>query len=154
MASTRAISLLERGGVAYRLLEYELDPCAESYGLEAAEKLGLPPDGVFKTLVVAGDGRHVFALVPVAARLDTKAIGKRAHMADAAEAERVTGYVKGGTSVLGGRKRLPVLLDESALEHESIIVNAGRRGLQMELATADLVRLTGARTIRLTARRA
>jgi Cys-tRNA(Pro)/Cys-tRNA(Cys) deacylase len=66
----------------------------------------------------------------------------------------VTGYVKGGTSVLGGRKRLPVLLDESALEHESIIVNAGRRGLQMELATADLVRLTGARTIRLTARRA
>jgi Cys-tRNA(Pro)/Cys-tRNA(Cys) deacylase len=154
MASTRAISLLERGGVAYRLLEYELDPCAESYGLEAAEKLGLPPDRVFKTLVVAVDGGHVFALVPVAARLDTKAIGKRAHMADAAEAERVTGYVKGGTSVLGGRKRLPVLLDESALEHESIIVNAGRRGLQMELATADLVRLTGARTIRLTARRA
>jgi Cys-tRNA(Pro)/Cys-tRNA(Cys) deacylase len=154
MASTRPISLLEREGVAYRLLEYELDPRAESYGLEAAEKLGLPPDRVFKTLVVAVDGGHVFALVPVAARLDTKAIGKRAHMADAAEAERVTGYVKGGTSVLGGRKRLPVLLDESALEHESIIVNAGRRGLQMEVATADLVRLTGARTIRLTARRA
>jgi len=153
MAATPALAVLAREGVAYRLHEYELDPRAESYGLEAAEKLGLPTERVFKTLVVAADGGHVFAVVPVAARLDTKAVGKRAHMADPAEAERVTGYVKGGTSVLGGRKRLPVLLDESALEHEAIVLNAGRRGLQMEVATAELVRLTGARTLRLAATR-
>ena len=152
MPSTPAVALLEREGVAYRLLEYELDPRAESYGLEAAEKLGLPPERVFKTLVVAVDGGHAFALVPVAERLDTKAVGKRAHLADPAEAERLTGYVKGGTSVLGGRKRLPVLLDASALEHEKIVLNAGRRGLQMELATEDLLRLTGARTLVLAAR--
>jgi Cys-tRNA(Pro)/Cys-tRNA(Cys) deacylase len=153
-ARTPAIATLEREGVSYRLLEYELDPRAEAYGLEAAEKLGLPPERVFKTLVVAVDGGHAFALVPVAERLEPKALGKRSHLADPADAERVTGYVKGGTSVLGGRKRLPVLLDESALEHESIVLNAGRRGLQMELATADLVRLTGAWTLRLTSARA
>jgi Cys-tRNA(Pro)/Cys-tRNA(Cys) deacylase len=153
VASTPAIAVLEREGVPYLLHEYELDPRAESYGLEAAEKLGLPPERVFKTLVVAVDGGYAFALVPVDARLDTKAVGKRAHMAEPAEAERVTGYVKGGTSVLGGRKRLPVLLDESALGHEAIVVNAGRRGLQMELAVNDLVRLTGASTLRLVATR-
>jgi Cys-tRNA(Pro)/Cys-tRNA(Cys) deacylase len=151
MSSTPAVAVLEREGVAHRLLEYDLDPRAEAYGLEAAEKLGLPPERVFKTLVVAVDGGHVFALVPVAARLDTKALGKRARMADPADAQRVTGYVKGGTSVLGGRKRLPVLLDESALELDAIVLNAGRRGLQMELAPDDLIRLTGARTLRLAA---
>jgi Cys-tRNA(Pro)/Cys-tRNA(Cys) deacylase len=153
MASTPAIAVLEREGVAYRLHEYEFDPRAEAYGLEAAEKLGLPPERVFKTLVVAVDGGHVFALVPVAARLDTKAVGKRARLADPADAERVTGYVKGGTSVLGGRRPLSVLLDESAVEHDVIVLNAGRPGLQMELAPADLVRLTGARTLRLAATR-
>jgi Cys-tRNA(Pro)/Cys-tRNA(Cys) deacylase len=151
VAATPAIELLEREGVSHRLLEYELDPRAESYGLEAAEKLGLPPERVFKTLVVAVDHGHVFALVPVAARLDTKAVGKRARLADPADAERITGYVKGGTSVLGGRKHLPVLLDESALHHETIVLNAGRRGFQMELAPGDLIRLTGARTLRLVA---
>jgi Cys-tRNA(Pro)/Cys-tRNA(Cys) deacylase len=151
MAATPAVGALEREGVAHRLLEYELDPRAEAYGLEAAEKLGVPPERVFKTLVVAVDGGHVFALVPVAERLDTKAVGKRARMADPADAQRVTGYVKGGTSVLGGRKPLPVLLDESALGHDAIVLNAGRRGLQMELAPDDLIRLTGARTLRLVA---
>jgi Cys-tRNA(Pro)/Cys-tRNA(Cys) deacylase len=151
--STPAIRILDGTGAAYRLHEYELDPAAESYGLEAAEKLRLPPERVFKTLVVAvEDGRHVLAVVPVAARLDTKALGKRARLADPAEAERVTGYVKGGTSVLGGRRRLPVLLDESALEHETVVVNAGRRGLQMELAPAVLLELTGGRVQRLTSR--
>jgi Cys-tRNA(Pro)/Cys-tRNA(Cys) deacylase len=149
VARTPAIAVLDREGVRYRLLEYELDPRAESYGLDAADKLGLPADRVFKTLVVAADGGHVFAVLPVAARLDPKAIGKRAHMADPADAERITGYVKGGTSVLGGRKRLPVLLDESALGHETIVLNAGRRGLQMELAPGDLLRLTGGRATRL-----
>jgi Cys-tRNA(Pro)/Cys-tRNA(Cys) deacylase len=151
VAATPAIAVLEREGVPYRLLEYELDQRAEAYGLEAAEKLGLPPERVFKTLVVAVDGGHVFALVPVAARLETRAVGKRARMADPADAQRVTGYVKGGTSVLGGRKRLPVLVDESALEHEAIVLNAGRRGLQMQLALEDLIRLTGARALRLVA---
>jgi len=151
VAATPAIAVLEREGVDYRLHEYELDPSAEAYGLEAAEKLGLPPQQVFKTLVVAVDDGFAFAVIPVAERLDTKAVGKRAHMADPAEAERVTGYVKGGTSVLGGRRRLPVLLDESALGQPTIVLNAGRRGMQMELAPGDLVRLTGARTLRLVA---
>lgn len=151
MAATPAIAVLEREGVQYRLHEYELDPNAEAYGLEAAEKLGLPPEQVFKTLVVAVDDGFALAVIPVAARLDTKALGKRARMADPADAERVTGYVKGGTSVLGGRRRLPVLLDESALGRPTIVLNAGRRGLQMEVAPDDLVRLTGARTLRLVA---
>ena len=146
-ASTPAVAVLEREGVAYRLLEYELDPRAEAYGLEAAEKLGVEPARVFKTLVVESEGGHVFAVVPVAARLDTKAVGKRARLADPDDAARVTGYVKGGTSVLGSRRRLPVLLDESALDHDAIVLNGGRRGLQLEIAPADLVRLTGARTL-------
>jgi Cys-tRNA(Pro)/Cys-tRNA(Cys) deacylase len=151
VAATPAIAVLEREGVQYRLLEYDLDPNAEAYGLEAAEKLGLPPEQVFKTLVVAVDDGFALAVIPVAARLDTKALGKRARLADPADAERVTGYVKGGTSVLGGRRRLPVLLDESALGRPTIVLNAGRRGLQMEVAPDDLVRLTGARTLRLVA---
>jgi Cys-tRNA(Pro)/Cys-tRNA(Cys) deacylase len=151
--STPAVRVLDDAGVRYRLLEYELDPAAESLGLEAAAKLGLPAERVFKTLVVAVEDGHVLALVPVAERLDPKALGKRARLADAAAAQRVTGYVKGGTSVLGGRKRLPVVLDESALEHETIVLNAGRRGLQMELAPADLVRLTDARVARVASAR-
>ena len=143
--------MLEREGVAYRLLEYELDPRAQAYGLEAAEKLGIPPERVFKTLVVESDGAYVFAVVPVAARLDPKAVGKRARLADPDDAARVTGYVKGGTSVLGSRRRLPVLLDESALAHDAIVVNAGRRGLQLAIAPGDLARLTGARILRLVA---
>jgi Cys-tRNA(Pro)/Cys-tRNA(Cys) deacylase len=151
VAATPAIAVLEREGVHYRLHEYELDPNADALGLEAAEKLGLPPEQVFKTLVVAVDGGFPLAVIPVAERLDPKALGKRARMADPADAERVTGYVKGGTSVLGGRRRLPVLLDESALGLVTIVLNAGRRGLQMELAPDDLVRLTGARALRLAA---
>jgi Cys-tRNA(Pro)/Cys-tRNA(Cys) deacylase len=151
--STPAVRVLDDAGVRYRLLEYELDPAAESLGLEAAAKLGLPAERVFKTLVVAVEDGHVLALVPVAERLDPKALGKRARLADAAAAQRVTGYVKGGTSVLGGRKRLPVVLDESALGHETIVLNAGRRGLQMELAPADLVRLTDARVARVASAR-
>jgi Cys-tRNA(Pro)/Cys-tRNA(Cys) deacylase len=152
-ASTPAVAILEREGVAYRLHEYELDPRAQSFGREAAERLGLPAERVFKTLVAAVDEGHVLAVVPVAARLDLKALGKRARMADPAEAERLTGYVKGGTSVLGGRKRLPVLLDDSALEHETIVLNAGRRGLQMEIAPTEVLRLTAGRVARLASRR-
>jgi Cys-tRNA(Pro)/Cys-tRNA(Cys) deacylase len=143
---TPAVAAAERAGIRFRLHEYELDPAAPSLGLEAAAKLGLEPARVFKTLVVAVDGGHALAVVPVDGRLDTKAVGKRARLADPDEAARLTGYVQGGTAVLGGRKRLPVLLDESALAWETIVVNAGRRGLQLELAPADLLGLTGGRT--------
>jgi Cys-tRNA(Pro)/Cys-tRNA(Cys) deacylase len=146
---TPAIAVAERAGIPFRVLEYEHDPRAESYGLEAADKLGIPPERVFKTLVVAVDDGHVFTLVPVAAQLNTKAVGKRARLANPDDAHRITGYVRGGTSVLGSRKALPVLLDESALEHVTIVVNGGRRGVQLELAPRDLLELTDGRPARL-----
>jgi Cys-tRNA(Pro)/Cys-tRNA(Cys) deacylase len=142
---TPAVVAAERAGIAFALHEYEPDPKAESYGLEAAEKTGVEAERVFKTLVVAQDGELSIAIVPVVAQLDLRALGKRAALADRAAAERVTGYVLGGISPLGQRKRLRTLLDESALEHETIYVSAGRRGLELELAPADLVTLTGAR---------
>ena len=142
---TPAVGAAERAGIAFTLHEYEHDPRAESYGLEAAEKTGVAPDRVFKTLVVAQDGALSIAIVPVAAQLDLRALGKRAALADRGAAERATGYVLGGISPLGQRRQLPAILDESALAHETIYVSAGRRGLELELAPADLVRLTGAR---------
>jgi Cys-tRNA(Pro)/Cys-tRNA(Cys) deacylase len=142
---TPAVVAAERAGIAFTLHEYEHDPRAESYGLEAAEKTGVEPDRVFKTLVVAQDGALSVAIVPVAAQLDLRTLGKRAALADRTAAERATGYVLGGISPLGQRKRLPAILDESALDHETIFVSAGRRGLELELAPADLIRLTGAR---------
>jgi Cys-tRNA(Pro)/Cys-tRNA(Cys) deacylase len=144
MARSPAIAAVEQAGIRFRVHEYEHDPKAESWGLEAAELLGWPPERVFKTLVVSLDGPLAVALVPVDRQLDLRSLGKRARMADAAQAERTTGYVKGGISALGQRKRLPTLLDASALEHDTILVNGGGRGLQLELAPADLVRLTGA----------
>jgi Cys-tRNA(Pro)/Cys-tRNA(Cys) deacylase len=148
--TTPATAAARNAGIAFRVLEYELDPRAESFGLEAAEKLGLPPERVFKTLVVQADGEHLFALVPVEARLDTRALGKRVSLADPDDAHRITGYVRGGTSVFGSRRRLPVLLDDTALQHETIVVNGGRRGLQLELSPHDLLRATGGRTLALT----
>ncbi len=144
MAQTSAIVAAERAGIPFRLHAYEHDSAAESYGLEAAETLGLDPGTVFKTLVVDLDGKPALAIVPVSAQLDLRALGKRAAMAGPAAAERATGYVLGGISPLGGRKRLPTLLDSSALDHDTIHVSAGRRGLQIELAPHDLARLTGA----------
>ena len=134
-----------RAGIAFIVHEYEHDPRASSYGLEAVEKLGLDPARVFKTLVADVDGRLTVAVLPVGAQLDLRALGKRARMADASAAERATGYVTGGISPLGQRRALPTLVDESALGHETIHVSAGRRGLELELAPADLVELTGAR---------
>ena len=148
--TTPATAAAKKAGVAFETLEYELDPRAESYGLEAAEKLGIPPERVFKTLVVEADGEYLFALVPVEARLDNRSLGKRVSLADPDDAHRVTGYVRGGTSVFGSRRTLPVILDESALAHETIVVNGGRRGLQLELSPHDLLRATGGRTLRLT----
>ncbi|MGW1142980.1 aminoacyl-tRNA deacylase, partial [Streptomyces zhihengii] len=114
-----------------------------------AEALGVPPARVFKTLVADVDGALTVAVVPVAGQLDLKALasavgGKRAVMADPAAAERTTGYVRGGISPLGQRKRLPTVLDASAWEHETICVSAGRRGLEVELAAEALRTLTSA----------
>jgi Cys-tRNA(Pro)/Cys-tRNA(Cys) deacylase len=145
MAATPAIALAEREGITFVLHEYEHDPSAASYGLEAAEKLDVEAERLFKTLVVSVDGELAVACVPVTAQLDLKALGKRARMADKGQAQRATGYVSGGTSPLGQRRQLPTHVDASALGHRTILVNGGRRGLQLELDPHDLVRLTGAR---------
>ena len=142
---TPAIAAAARAGVAFTVHEYRHDPRAESYGLEAVEKLGLDAARVFKTLVADVDGALIVAVVPVEAQLDLRALGKRARMADASAAERATGYVAGGISPLGQRRPLPTVVDASALGHDTIHVSAGRRGLELELAPADLVELTGAR---------
>lgn len=151
---TPAVVAAERARVPFALHEYHHDPAADSFGLEAAEKLGLDPALVYKTLVASVDGKLVVALVPVAHSLDLKALaaaagGKRAVMADVHEAERATGYVAGGISPLGQRRRLPAVIDESALDQEVVYVSAGRRGLQISLAPGDLIRLTGASAARI-----
>jgi Cys-tRNA(Pro)/Cys-tRNA(Cys) deacylase len=150
---TPAIVAAERAGIAFTVHEYAHDPKAPSYGLEAAEKLGIDPARVFKTLVADVDGTLTVAIVPVEAQLDLRALGKRAAMADLKLAERTTGYVSGGISPLGQRKRLPTLLDSSALGFETIHVSAGRRGLEIELAPADLLTLTGGKTAAIASRR-
>jgi Cys-tRNA(Pro)/Cys-tRNA(Cys) deacylase len=144
MAATPAIRAAEAADIRFSLHEYEHDPRASSYGDEAAEKLDVDPRRLFKTLVVSVDGALAVACVPVSAQLDLKRLGKRASLADKGRAQSATGYVSGGTSPLGQRKRLPTHLDSSALEHETILVNGGRRGLQIELDPRDLARLTDA----------
>lgn len=150
---TPATVALTRAGIAFTLHEYDHDPRAASYGLEAAEALGLDPARVFKTLMAAVDGRLAVAIVPVSGQLDLKALaravgGSRAAMADRTEAERATGYVAGGISPIGQKKQLPTVLDSTALEHLTVFVSAGRRRLDVEVAPADLVRITGAITDR------
>jgi Cys-tRNA(Pro)/Cys-tRNA(Cys) deacylase len=142
---TPALVAAEQAGVAFTVHEYVHDPKVASYGVEAAEKLGIQPDRVFKTLVADVDGVLTVALVPVTAQLDLKALGRRVSMAEPKVAERTTGYVTGGISPLGQRKRLPTVLDDSALAFETIHVSAGRRGLEIELAPGDLLTLTGGR---------
>ena len=156
-AGTPAILAVEKAGIAFAVLEYAHDPDTPSYGVEAAEALGVDPGSVFKTLLASVDGsRLVVAIIPVADRLSFKALaaaagGKRAEMAEPAAAERATGYVLGGISPLGQRRRLPTLLDRSALDHATIHVSAGRRGLELAVAPGDLVRLTAATVAPLTA---
>lgn len=144
VARTPAIAAAEAAGIAFAVHEYEHDPRAESYGLEAAERLGIDPARVFKTLVVDRDGQLAVAIVPVAAQLDLNALGKRTALADRVKAERSTGYVLGGISPLGQRKQLQTTVDASALAHGTVYVSAGRRGLEIELDPQDLIRLTGA----------
>ncbi|MFG3286448.1 Cys-tRNA(Pro) deacylase [Streptomyces sp. NPDC048111] len=146
---TPATVALTAAGTAFTVHAYEHDPAAASYGEEAAQALGVSAERVFKTLVADVDGELTVAVVPVAGSLDLKALasavgGKRAAMADPAAAERTTGYVRGGISPLGQRKRLRTVLDDSASAHATICVSAGRRGLEVELAPADLAALTGA----------
>jgi Cys-tRNA(Pro)/Cys-tRNA(Cys) deacylase len=147
---TAATIALERAKIPFTLHEYTHDPRHESYGLEASEALGVPPEQVFKTLVAATRGSLAVGVVPVHRQLDLKALaaaagGKRAVMAEIAAAERATGYVAGGISPVGQKRRLPVVIDSSALGLRTLFCSAGRRGLEIELAPADLIRAAGAK---------
>lgn len=146
---TPATALLTRAKITFTPHTYEVDPRAASYGEAAAAALGVEPERLFKTLVTTVDGQLTVGVVPVSAALDLKALaaavgGKRAAMAEPAAAERATGYVTGGISPVGQRSRLPIVIDESASALATMYVSGGRRGLQIELAPADLVQVTGA----------
>jgi Cys-tRNA(Pro)/Cys-tRNA(Cys) deacylase len=146
---TPAVRAVEHAGIAFQLLEYEYDPSAEEIGMQAAEALGRDPATVFKTLVVAVDRDLVFAIIPSDARVNLKTIAaaagaKKAELADPKQAERTTGYVVGGISPLGARKRLRTFIDASAQSLDEMVVNGGRRGLQIALKPADLIRVTSA----------
>jgi Cys-tRNA(Pro)/Cys-tRNA(Cys) deacylase len=148
---TRATELLASLGIAYTVHRYPHDPRHPSYGQEASEALGVPPGRVFKTLIADVDGQLTVGVVPVAASLDLKALaaaagGKRAVLADPKRAENASGYVTGGITALGLRKPLPVIVDESALDHGTVFCSAGQRGMEIELAPSDLVTAAGART--------
>ncbi len=148
--ATPATTALTAAGVAFAVHEYAHDARAESYGTEAAEAMGIDPARVFKTLFADVDGALVVGVVPVTGQLDLKALaraveGRRATMADPRAAERATGYVVGGISPLGQRKAHPTVVDDSALDHDTVFVSAGRRGMEVELSPGELVRLTGAR---------
>lgn len=153
---TPAVEAARRAGIPFEIAQYEHDPKAadshgQGYGLEASAALGVDPARVFKTLVAKlDDGRLAVGIVPVAARLDLKALAaaagaRRAEMADPAEAQRATGYVVGGISPLGQKRRLTTILDASAEAHEAIYVSAGRRGVEIVLAPADLLWLADGR---------
>lgn len=150
---TPALQLLQREKVPHTERPYQLSLDADAFGLEAAEKLGVEPERVFKTLVCQGEGVGLFlVLMPSALRIDFKKLArvlgtkKQPDMADAGVAERATGYVVGGISPLGGRKKLPVIAEETIELFDTVLVNAGRRGLLVELASVDLLRLTEATT--------
>jgi Cys-tRNA(Pro)/Cys-tRNA(Cys) deacylase len=152
VAATPAVRVLEKAGVAHTLHPYDPEhPSDQGHGEAAVAALGADPRQVFKTLVTRVDGVLTVAVVPVSGTLDLKALaaaagGRKAAMAEPADAERTTGYVLGGISPLGQKKALLTVLDDSALGFPTVLVSAGRRGLQVELAPDDLVRLTRART--------
>ena len=146
---TPAVNELDRSGVAYSLHEYERGDDLHDFGIEAADKLGLDPDQVFKTLLVTIDDGHAVAIVPVSTKLALKAVGralgaKRAEMCDPAVAERLTGYVRGGISPFGQKKRLPTVIDEMATVFDTIYVSGGKRGLDVGVAPGDLIALLDA----------
>jgi Cys-tRNA(Pro)/Cys-tRNA(Cys) deacylase len=146
---TPATALLTKLKIAHTLHPYDHDPRAQAYGDEAAAALGIDPERIFKTLIASVDGKLACAVVPVAARLDLKGFaaavgGKRADLAEPAAAARATGYVVGGISPIGQKSRLPVVVDETAQLFDTVYVSAGKRGLQVELAPASLISVTGA----------
>jgi Cys-tRNA(Pro)/Cys-tRNA(Cys) deacylase len=150
VAATPAIRAAEAAGIAIVAHECDVDHTVSDYGVAVARAIGQDPERVFKTLVARVDGgRLVVGVVPVESRLDLKALaaacgGRRVEMADPAAAERSTGYVVGGISPLGQRKRLPTVVDETVILFDTVFVSGGRRGLQIEIAPDDLARLTGA----------
>ena len=155
MASTRAVTELEQRGVEFVVHEFQIGESDLSYGEAVAVALGVEPDRLFKTLVARVDGQPAVGIVPVSGKLSLKKLaralgGKRAVMADAAEAERLTGYVVGGISPCAQRKRLPAFLDDTARLHACIYVSAGVRGQQIEIDPDDLLDITGARVVDLT----
>ncbi|TCO52162.1 Cys-tRNA(Pro)/Cys-tRNA(Cys) deacylase [Kribbella antiqua] len=148
---TPATVALTKAKVEFSTHAYDHDPNAKSYGLEAAEALGLAVEQVFKTLLVEVDGKLTVGVVPVDKQLDLKAIaaaagGKKAVMADPAAAERTTGYVVGGISPIGQKRALPTVVDATATDHATVYVSGGRRGLDIGLSPADLITITKART--------
>jgi Cys-tRNA(Pro)/Cys-tRNA(Cys) deacylase len=143
---TPAVQAAKRAGIEFRLHEYSGVEVGEGdYAVAVAAALGLPARRLFKTMVASVDGALEVFVVPADRQLDVRAVGKRTSLAGKLEAERATGYVVGGISPLGQRRRLPTTVDETALLWDTVLVSAGRRGLQIELAPADLVRLTDAR---------
>ncbi|MFZ4842515.1 Cys-tRNA(Pro) deacylase [Mycetocola saprophilus] len=148
-AGTPALRALAEAQIEVIAHEYEHDPAEKNFGLEAASKLDLDPARVFKTLVASVDGTLTVAVVPVSGMLDLKALaqavgGKKAELADTGLAERKTGYIVGGISPVGQKTPLPTVIDEEAQLYDTVFVSGGRRGLDIELAPADLARITGA----------
>jgi Cys-tRNA(Pro)/Cys-tRNA(Cys) deacylase len=146
---TAATALLTKQGILHTVHSYSHDPRGGSYGAEAAQALGIPPERVLKTLVADVDGVLAVGVVPVAGQLDLKALasavgGRKAVMADVAAAERATGYVAGGISPVGQRRQLRVVIDSSVMDFPTVYCSGGRRGLEIELAPADLVRAADA----------
>jgi Cys-tRNA(Pro)/Cys-tRNA(Cys) deacylase len=146
---TPATNLLTSKGVDFKAHEYSHDPNSTSFGLEAAEKLGVDPNRVFKTLIANVDESFAVAIVPVNQQVSLKSLArtlgaKRAVMADPAQAARLTGYVVGGISPLGQKRLLSTVIDQSATEFETILVSGGRRGFDIELSPQDLADLLSA----------
>lgn len=146
---TPAVLALRAAGVDFTVHEYAHDPRSDSFGLEAAAELGLDPDRVYKTLMTTADGALVVAVVPVSGMLDLKALARavgasKATMAEVRSAERATGYVAGGISPFGQKRRHPTVVDETVELWDTVFVSGGRRGLDVEIAPADLVEVTGA----------
>lgn len=151
VGGTPATTALAAAGVSFTVHDYDHDPRSESYGEEAAAAMGISPARVFKTLLAEVDGTLTVAVVPVSGQLDLKALaravgGRKAAMADPKAAERSTGYVVGGISPIGQKRAHPTVVDATVHDHPSVYVSAGRRGLEIELSPADLVRLTDAFT--------
>jgi Cys-tRNA(Pro)/Cys-tRNA(Cys) deacylase len=144
---TPGINVAKKAKITHKVHEYAHDSSSESYGLEAAEKLGIPESRVFKTLVVNLDNKELaVGVIPVSSMLSMKLIAKvagakKAKMAEPSEVERSTGYVLGGVSPLGQKKRLKTIIDSSAKHHSTIYISAGRRGLEIELSPDDLIKL-------------